>query len=382
METKKYAYIDALRGIAVLAVLLVHCALVGTNTPTHPIFAAVVQQGARGVQLFYVLSALTLYLSMHNRVTQEQRPLLNFFLRRFFRIAPLFYCAVLYFLWQEGWGPRYWLGNQPSVTAAQLLATVTFTNGWNPRWMNSIVPGGWSIAVEMSFYLLLPLLFATVTSLRRALWLTVLTTGTAVGCYGLLSRYPLIPETALWNNYLFLSFPIQLPTFAMGIVLYFLLRPAAAPLAGPPDPARAGLLLLTVALLAARFTLGELVPNYLCFGVCFVLLTYALAQYPVRALVNPFTIYVGKISYSMYLTHLAVLHMMQQFQLTDFILKPDLGAGLANYGLRYLTLLGLDLAVATLTYQLIEKPGMVLSKRLIDWLEKRQVAATPAPTAA
>ncbi|GAA3920265.1 acyltransferase [Hymenobacter algoricola] len=376
MEPKKYAYIDALRGIAVLAVLLVHCALVGVNTPTHPVFAAVVQQGARGVQLFYVLSALTLYLSMRNRTTQEQRPTLNFFLRRFFRIAPLFYCAMLYFLWQEGWGPRYWLGNQPGITGTQLLATATFTNGWNPRWMNSIVPGGWSIAVEMSFYLLLPLLFVTITTLRRAVGLAVLTTLVAVGCYALLSRYPLIPETDLWHNYLFLSFPIQLPVFAMGIVLYFLLRAAPPALAAAPDPARAGLLLLTGGLLLARFTLDTLVPNYLCFGAVFVLLTYALAQHPVRGLVNPFTEYVGKISYSMYLTHLAVLRLMEQFGLADFILAPELAPGLANYALRYLTLLGLDLAVATLTYHLIEQPGMALSRRLIKRLEKM-----PAPVA-
>lgn len=97
---------------AVLAVLVVHCALFGTNTPDHPLFAALVQQGARGVQLFYVLSALTLFLSMGSRAAQERRPTLNFFLRRFFRIAPLFYCAMLYYLSVAGWLGAAGLGRE------------------------------------------------------------------------------------------------------------------------------------------------------------------------------------------------------------------------------------------------------------------------------
>ncbi|TGE27551.1 acyltransferase family protein [Hymenobacter metallicola] len=371
METKKYDYIDALRGVAVLAVLLVHCALFGTNTPNHPLFAAVVQQGARGVQLFYVLSALTLYLSMGSRARQEQHPTLNFFLRRFFRIAPLFYCAILYYLWQDGWGPRAWLGDAPAVTLPQVLSTMSFSNGWNPRWINSIVPGGWSIAVEMSFYLILPLVFLWVNSLQRAVWLVALTTLGAVAFVLWFGRHPLIPEASLWADFLFLAFPTQLPIFAMGIVLFFLLRtPQADPLSSAPS--RAWLLLLTVGLLVARLLFGDLVPNYLCFGVVFVLLTYALSLYPIRLLVNPLTIYAGKISYSMYLTHFAVLHLMTHLHLTDFIMQPGLSPGLLNYALRYLTLLGLDLLVATTTYHLIEKPGMALGKRLIASLEKPQ----------
>lgn len=133
-------------------------------------------------------------------------------------------------------------------------------------------------------------------------------------------------------------------------------------------------------MLLSRFIFAGLVPNYLCFGVAFVLLTYALALYPVRLPVNPFTIYAGKISYSMYLTHFSVLHAMVQFHLTDWLPQPGLGAGLLNFALRYLTLLALDLGVSTLTYHLIEKPGVALGKRLIAGLEK--TSATPVAAAA
>ena len=50
--------------------------------------------GQRGVQLFYMISAFTLYLSLDGRRT-EQHPWTNYFLRRFFRIAPLFYLVIV-----------------------------------------------------------------------------------------------------------------------------------------------------------------------------------------------------------------------------------------------------------------------------------------------
>ena len=50
-----------------------------------------------------------------------------------------------------------------------MILTALFLHGWHPETINSVVPGGWSIAAETSFYLLLPLLFRLVTTRTRAL---------------------------------------------------------------------------------------------------------------------------------------------------------------------------------------------------------------------
>ena len=76
----------------------------------------------------------------------------NFYIRSFFRIAPLFWIAI----------PVYLLVNGLDKTAeapagigfTQLFLTATFMHGFWPDSINSIVPGGWSIAVEISFYAL------------------------------------------------------------------------------------------------------------------------------------------------------------------------------------------------------------------------------------
>jgi peptidoglycan/LPS O-acetylase OafA/YrhL len=82
---KHFQYIDALRGIAFLGVLTVHAALVAGRF--H--FDHLATLGNQGVQLFFMVSALTLFLSFGPRSKRENRSVLNFFIRRLFRIAPL-----------------------------------------------------------------------------------------------------------------------------------------------------------------------------------------------------------------------------------------------------------------------------------------------------
>jgi peptidoglycan/LPS O-acetylase OafA/YrhL len=154
-KTGHFQFVDSLRGIAVLGVLLVHTGQRVARLPGS--VAAVTEFGAYGVHLFFVASAFTLFSSLNQRSRSESRPTLNYFLRRLFRVAPLFWLAVLFYVWWYGTGPQYWAPH--GISWPDVLATASFAHGWSPTWINSVVPGGWSIAVEMNFYLLVPFLF-------------------------------------------------------------------------------------------------------------------------------------------------------------------------------------------------------------------------------
>ena len=98
-EPKKYQYIDSLRGIAILLVILVHIATVlgfmyYPQFNEHPIFAKFVHNGMYGVLLFFILSAFTLIMSHYNRIG-EPHSTRSFIIRRFFRIAPMYYLAIV-----------------------------------------------------------------------------------------------------------------------------------------------------------------------------------------------------------------------------------------------------------------------------------------------
>ncbi len=100
--------LDALRGLAILNVMLVHAVYWG---PEHmlalrpALLLMIAFAGQRGVQLFFLVSAFTLYMSHVNR-RDEAHPTINFFLRRFFRLTPMLYLSVVltYFLWPQALG--------------------------------------------------------------------------------------------------------------------------------------------------------------------------------------------------------------------------------------------------------------------------------------
>ena len=152
--------------MAFLAVLVMHCTIV-----TGPFFgSSLLAQGNYGVQLFFLASAITLCHSMASRMQADKYPVFYFFLRRFFRIAPLFWLAMVFY-WTcpqsmpPGWY-REWVGTD--VQPSYFVLTALFLHGWHPFSFNCIVPGGWSIAVEMTFYVFFPLLFLWLHSLKRS----------------------------------------------------------------------------------------------------------------------------------------------------------------------------------------------------------------------
>lgn len=104
----KLQYIDFLRGIAILMVIVVHTNQYSKN-PHNVSLSRLTEYDARGVQLFFVLSAFTLYYSYHNRKTEQTHVFRNFFIRRIFRIAPMYYLGIIYYLIQNSIDKKYFL---------------------------------------------------------------------------------------------------------------------------------------------------------------------------------------------------------------------------------------------------------------------------------
>lgn len=364
---KKFEYVDALRGWAVLMVMFAHTV---TKKPNLlPELKALIAKGAYGVQLFFIMSAFTLYHSYHSRASREHFSTSNFFLRRIFRIAPLYWLAIIYYLWQDGFGPRRWLGDARFVTIENILSNVTFTNGFNPEWINSIVPGGWSIGIEFIFYACMPFIFLRVTNLRKAFNLFFFALVFRIVSINSLSTIHPFVNDVFWNEFLYFSFPSQFPVFALGVVLYYIV------IRGQGIREVSPLALLSVAGLSAGELLiggGLLMPNHLLVSMSFVVAVVALSRRPVKLLVNPVITYVGQLSYSMYIVHFAVLHMMAQMGL-DRIVRDG---GILNHMARFIMLLSLTVMVSIPIFRLLELPFMRLGQRFIKWRESGPFSAS------
>jgi peptidoglycan/LPS O-acetylase OafA/YrhL len=354
-----------------------------------PAVESAVGLGEYGVPLFYIVSAFSLCLSLQRRSVRERQPLANYAIRRFFRIAPMFYLAILIFFLKP-WvlpassapvnlAPIAW-----PIKPWHVVATVLFVNGWHYQPINLLVPGCWSVAVETNFYLLLPLLFRYVTSLRRALALFAVSLLTATAVRKTLyllfaSRIPPLHEAG-FGTFSAMWLPSQMPVFALGILMFHAvdLRTVRPPSAG----SRRTLWLLGAIAASVLFVLfaPDGVRRWMAYNVQIsVVLFFAamlVAHRPHRALVNRFTRYLGQISYSVYLTHFVAVHLVLWASRAWY--EPRMG-GRLPFLVAFPLVLGISMVFSAITYRAVEIPGQALGRRLIRRLE--QVAAPQGETA-
>ena len=364
MEVKKYQYIDALRGISILAVLLAH-SLQNQIVPTNSILNWFMQNSVRGVQFFYIVSAITLCMSWEARFKFETYPKINFYLRRFFRIAPMFYMAILLYLIIYGFSARYWAPN--GIEPWFIFVTVFFLNGFNPETVNSLVPGGWSIAVEMIFYVLFPLIVTRLRSYSE-LFIFFIASLVFLNANNVISSkifdYP-ASQSYLVNSFLYLNFFGQFPVFLVGLFSYLYIKGGVNK---PMFYLVGGSLFIAMCL---EYCIPKItqpfMPDYVVAGIAFALFAVFLSVNPVKIFVNFLTIHLGRLSYSMYLLHFAILHLFDKFGLVQKLSNNNLGSLL-----HFVLLVCATAGFSYLTLVVIEKPGIKLGSWLIKKINNRE----------
>jgi peptidoglycan/LPS O-acetylase OafA/YrhL len=370
-SANRLAFVDALRGLAILGVILVHVSQMNTGIPDS--WARIAAQGRFGVQLFFIASAFTLLLSMAAHNPDELSPIRNFFIRRIFRIVPLFYCGMVFYPLLYAFFHR-----SDDITLFGFIATATFINGWFPEWINRVVPGGWSIAVEMTFYLLLPVFYRRIRSLASAI---------IFACLSIISCIPfsLLVGNALRGFYpqnmvaifIELWLPAQIPIFLFGCIFYHLYRlrqrtAAAGPRVGAAKWQAVSLIALAGYILWATSQTGSnpLLPTHILCGAALILVAYALSIHSLCLFVNPVMVYIGKASYSGYITHFVVIDLVSRV-LRHLNPRSTSIPGEIVFLVTFGCVVALTTVVSTLTYKLIELPGQKLGRRIIAVLECR-----------
>jgi peptidoglycan/LPS O-acetylase OafA/YrhL len=370
------AYVDCLRGYAVLLVITSHLTYVYPNLP-YPVHRLTVL-GLYGVQLFFLASAVTLMMSWCGEVVRHGRgDAQAFFLRRLFRIIPAYYAAALF----------YYVITPPRAGLAlgQLAAWLGFLNDWHPAltvealgaW--SVVPGGWSISAEFSFYMIFPFIAMRVTSLQRAVLLftvvcLLIAAVNTVAQGMMLKRY----EPQAIGNFMYFWAPNQAPVFALGILLFFVLKTVESP---QMRSTRKYLTASTTLIAAGGLTIIASVafldlPKALTFNILrppglmqasfgFTLIIIALAHAQPGLFVNRWIGFVGKISFSAYLTHFSMIELVNG-PLAQFVGRDARDyAAIGAFVVGWLVVVATTIAFSTFTYYLIEGPGIALGRRVI-----------------
>lgn len=309
-EEDRNATYDFLRGIAILAVIQIHVidAFPSLQQWVRPIAC----YGRFGVQLFFYVSALSLCHVWEKR-RFEKNLVKNFLIRRFFRIAPLFYLSLpilpLYFYF-SGQSTYHWAPH--GIHLRHILTTAFFVNGFWPDSINTVVPGGWSIAVEMTFYLIFPFLMLRLKNPRSLLpialasWVLYV----FVGCPILRNYFAMHTDFGrdLVEDFINLNFFNNIPVFALGIFLYYQVRRKLV--------SDAFLIVLLGGWLLAGWALyaGHLMEwnqlEFLFVALSLFTLVWGALRFRVH---NNLTSAIGRHSYALYLMHFFLLQGLTIF---------------------------------------------------------------------
>lgn len=156
--------LDVARGIAILLVVAVHLSQVIGNGDVNAQWMFSKSKnffdfGARGVQLFFMLSAYGLAISYTKDINLQKT---SFYLRRFFRIYPIWIFAVIIYAY---------VYDKNAFISQNLNFKFGLTRSSSPS--PEIVPGSWSLFTEITFYLVFPFIFPLVKNLKLLLLFTI-----------------------------------------------------------------------------------------------------------------------------------------------------------------------------------------------------------------
>lgn len=358
-------FIDGLRGLAILLVLLRHYYM-HIYTPGLPRLADVLGLGYLGVHLFLLLSGFCVtwtYIGPRRR----EFDLADFFRRRATRIIPAYYAAL-------GIALLLSLPHSTRELLWQGVTHVTMMHNLFPSTVLALNGPFWSLALESQLYIIFPLLLA---SYRR--WGTVVTLGfififqTAFRLYAL--RYG-----TDYNNLTFIlpwSMAGRLLEFALGMWVATVVADAAE----CPVPPRwykmlpVPMLAAFATALAAKSYLGVSHPvtDFLWMGGFTCLLLAASNRRSILCRIfswRPLGT-LGIISYSVYLVHEMLLGPVARVVLAST-------GNMMNALLLLPAALGVTVACCYIFYRCIEKPGSEFFSRRRSTSPRVPDVASPA----
>lgn len=341
--------LESLRGIAALMIVFYHLNWL-LKVPLPDGLGFIHNKFWLGVPLFYTLSGFVIAYGYAERVGNASQ-LRRFYIARFFRIAPLFYTMLMILVvWS-------WAAHHRFFDPETLLINVTFLFGLVPGKHESIVMAGWSIGIEMLFYILFPWFAMTIKSIRGVVFAFVAACclsawvqwliGQDFNGYGsknLLTYLPFfmagIGGYRIWQLKQFSQNPVGWKLFYLSVILSVAIILNVIPGVGRLP----GVITLDI---------WALILGGLILSVCLV--TIVPLEHPVLRRC-------GELSFSLYLLHPMLMLVLLKFRFVDW-----LSAEIANQWLVFITasLLTISLlwVLSNVTYRFVEVPGIALGKR-------------------
>ena len=372
--------VEGLRAYLALWVLVCHALWLSGYPPDALAgLPKLIAMGPYAVDLFIIISGFVIMLSLD----KQRETYLQFIVRRFFRLFPVFIVLFVVaiplshvFLWNVTHASQY-------LTPDQIENWTDIMESWweNIQWniplhllmLHGVVPEvlvkdapgaflvpAWSVSLEWQFYLVAPLAYAWAVSARP---------------YRRLGLYALCLVLVLAARYVYptvsygAALPFHVKFFFLGAASYFLYqRQAAHQLSDTAFPVAC---CLALSLFGLSGSAWSLIPVVLWMAFLGLLLEHPSSfssRLVAPLLTNPFVLYLGRISYSLYLSHVLVIIVIQYALLTW---APNL-TQVVHFWVLLTCTTAATIAVSTVLYRCLEAPGIHAGRYLARRLAARR----------
>jgi peptidoglycan/LPS O-acetylase OafA/YrhL len=361
MEIKKdrLVYLDAFRGISALWVLVYHFNHYYTKDYVKPIWVQnILENGYLGVAFFFVISAFSMGLSSDRH---KEGSVLYFYIRRFFRIAPLYYVILaigITFLYRI-------------YSYSGLALNLIFAYNFFERHYAGMVWAGWTIGIEMPFYLIFPFIWKGIGKFKEWGFL-VFTLLSSIIVYYHYWAFKDVDNGVFWVLSFFRFFLV----FIMGIWVYLISKK----LQGAKHANLIGNTLFVVGLsLLILMIFNFYKPEfryesfYSGFFFSLILLGASISSFN-SVFDHKILKWLGKNSYSIYLIHTIVINKFDSY-IYAFLKYRTQSIEIAFYSTMIFTVV-VTCFLSEVAWRLIEKPGIDLGNKLVKKLKARTAPIT------
>lgn len=368
MSTKKTTWLpemEGFRGYASLWVLIGHiCILTSCKIP-------LLGTPSYGVDLFIILSGFLMTKNYIERKEIEpwsrKSTFIKFYIRRFFRIAPLYYLLLIIAVF---FGPFF--GEMRDIIGQNFSETITDTSRFNdqsffniffhmsllfglsPSYSFRTVLPDWSIGLEFQYYLLFPFIMLLCSNGKLSIKLLIISVASTISYFIF---------TDFFESFHMPSFILmKLPVFISGMIVYM----------AHIKKSRGLLILSVIALLISYLTKFHISKIQLIIQVMMILFIYKITEksnkntfisIAKKILCSKFSVWLGDVSYSVYLIHLLIVTPTIGLLLkyTKFIEVDPI----TRLGIVILICVPLIYFLSHFSYKIIEKKGIAIGKKII-----------------
>ena len=387
VSAPRFPLFDSLRAIAALSVFAVHLPLVATMSDDHFLKRYLLELNL-GVAVFFVISGFLLYRPFAQaRYQGDPAPSARFFgTRRALRIVPAYWVALPVVVLMLGMSGESATAN-PVFTPSGVITYFGFLQVYDPDTLLGGISAAWTLCVEVTFYAMLPLWallmrrfssrspeqFARTELLALAGLFAIGFTWTAVAASNTTPTANVFLDPTQIEPWLYVL-PAYLDHFAVGMALA-VASVALANRGAQPKPVRlierapwvpvlmAALALVVTAQLsdwfAGNWGTRFIATHELQAVIALGLLLPAVFGDPEtgwvrRLLRNRALLWVGLVSYGLYLWHAAIIAKLVDLGARDSL--SDLSFTVAA--------LALSLLAAAASFYLVERHALRLGRRL------------------